>query len=199
MMSSKIFDKSITKEAFKPLIALKEKSDAVMVGCNTIIADNANLIGNEFYGINNKIKRIVLDSRCRISITARIFTLNPERTIIATSSSASKIKINKIIRTGAKVIICGTDRVNLKDLFRNLYKLGIKSVLVEGGGILNYSLLHERLIDILIVAFFPFAVGNSNAPALFDGNGFKKLLYPLKLNKVKVLNGNIFAYYRLKS
>jgi len=193
--SSKIFDQSISESAFIPLVELKEKNDAVMVGCNTILTDNANLIGNEFYKVNNKIKRLVVDSTCKIPLDYRLFTNEPEKTIIATTTSASKEVVEKIKSTGANVVICGDTEVNLKKLFELLLKQGINSILVEGGGKLNYSLLKENLVDELIVVVFPFAVGNLNAPSLFDGPGFAKKLLHFDMKEIRVLDNNIFIHY----
>lgn len=195
--SSKIFDQSIDKSAFEPLVELKEKHDAVMVGCNTIMTDNANLIGNEFYNVNNQIKRIIVDSKCKIPLNYKIFINNPERTIIATTKQASRRKIDNIVNRGCTVIVCGNKRVDLKKLFQILAGKNIKSILVEGGGKLNFSLLKDDLIDELIVVVFPFVVGNINAPSLFDGNGFNKKLYKLDLRETRVIKDNIFLHFKL--
>lgn len=193
--SSKIFDQSITPGAFIPLVELKEKNDAVMVGSNTIMTDNANLIGNEFYRVNNSIKRIVTDTTCKVPLDYRIFKIEPHKTIIATTQLAPKSRIEEVRKTGATVIVAGERQVNLKALFGDVLKLGIKSVLVEGGGKLNYSLMREKLVDELIVVVFPFAVGNVNAPSLFDGEGFEHSLLKFKLKETRIINDNIFLYY----
>jgi len=193
--SSKIFDQSIPKSAFIPLVELKEKNDAVMVGCNTILTDNANLIGNEFYGVTNKIKRLIVDSTCKIPIDYRIFTNEPEKTILATTTIAPVDKVNEIRKTGAEVIVCGDKQVDLKELFKQLADKGMKAILVEGGGKLNYSLIKENLVDELIVVIFPFIVGDKDAPALFEGRGFLNKLFHLDMKEIRILDGNIFIHY----
>jgi 2,5-diamino-6-(ribosylamino)-4(3H)-pyrimidinone 5'-phosphate reductase len=49
--------------------------------------------------------------------------------------------------------------VNLKELFRRLDKMGMKKVLVEGGGELNWSLLRLGLVDELTVTIAPRIAG----------------------------------------
>jgi len=181
--SSKFFDKMLDKEAFKPLLELRKECDGIMVGRNTVVIDNPSLTSPN----NENLKRIIPTSSLRIPLTAKIFRIHPQNTIIATISSANKKKIRKILKTGARVIFCGKRRLNFKLLMNKLYNLGIRTLLVEGGGLLNYSLLYNRLVDEIRVLFLPFVVGNKDAPSFFDGRGFPNKIIKLKLKSVKMI------------
>lgn len=87
---------------------------------------------------------------------------------------------------------------NLKDLSRDLYKKGYKSVLVEGGPTLLGSFLKENLIDEIFLTIAPKIYGTENLATktlvegiLFPPNQIKKL----KLLSVKRIGNELFVRY----
>ena len=84
------------------------------------------------------------------------------KTIVAVTKRAPNYKIREIRNTGATVIIAGTEIVDLKELFLNLKEIGVRKILVEGGGELNWSLLRLGIVDELIVTIAPRIVGGRN-------------------------------------
>ena len=73
---------------------------------------------------------------------------------------------------GAKVHSMGQERVDLVEVFRYLYEIGILSVLVEGGGTLIAELFSLNLVDEITIYIAPMIFGGSSAPTLADGRGF---------------------------
>ena len=63
-------------------------------------------------------------------------------------------------------------KVNLKKSLEKLYSLGIKSVMVEGGGELIFSLLKDDLVDEINLKIGDLILGGRTAPTLCDGDGF---------------------------
>jgi 5-amino-6-(5-phosphoribosylamino)uracil reductase len=193
-VSSKVFDKLLEKEAFEPLMKLRATCDGVMVGSKTICVDNPSLLSIE----NKRLLRIIPTTHLKIPLNSKIFQIKPENTLIATVRAVSRKKIQKIIKMGSRVIFCGKKRLNLRLLFDKLYKLGLRRILVEGGGTLNYLLLRNSLVDEINVLFLPFVVGNKDAPSLFEGSGFPQLL-KLKLKYIKLIkNKYILVSYKVK-
>jgi 2,5-diamino-6-(ribosylamino)-4(3H)-pyrimidinone 5'-phosphate reductase len=78
--------------------------------------------------------------------------------------------------------------------------IGIKKILVEGGGELNWSLLSLRMVDDLIVTIAPTIVGGRNATTLVEGEGYTQISNAVKMKLIKVLkrnSGEIVLYYKL--
>jgi 5-amino-6-(5-phosphoribosylamino)uracil reductase len=194
-VSSKVFDKLLEKEAFEPLMKLRATCDGVMVGSKTICVDNPSLLSIE----NKRLLRIIPTTHLKIPLNSKIFQIKPENTLIATVRAVSRDKIQKIIKIGSRVIFCGKKRLNLRLLFDKLYKLGLRRILVEGGGTLNYLLLRNSLVDEINVLFLPFVVGNKDAPSLFEGSGFPQELLKLKLKYIKLIKDKyILVSYKVK-
>ena len=177
---------------------LRSKSDAILVGKNTVEQDDPLLTVRYAKG-KNPI-RIILDSHGTIKNTSRIIkTCKHVPTIIVTSEIISKPNLNRLQKLPVDVIICGKNQVNLTKLLPVLSKKGIKTVLLEGGGTLNRSFLKKNLIDEMIIALTPYVLGSKNTISLFEGISFPslKMKFPLKLKNVQKCGNEIILYYKL--
>jgi len=143
-------NKKITgKAAFEFTQKLRAEHDAALVGKNTVLKDNPQLTVRK----NPKLNpfRIVLDSRCEIPISSKIFS--KKGAIVACTKKAPRKNIQKLKRKGIVVIIAKEKRgqVDLFDLMKKLYKIGISSVLVEAGSNTASSFLGQKLFDRIII------------------------------------------------
>lgn len=161
---------------------LRSEVDGVMVGINTALIDDPKLTAHKIAGGRNPV-RIVVDSKARISPSAQVFK-GDARTIIAVSRKAPEERLRRI-REKAEVIVCGEDRVDLRCLMRKLYRRGIKKLLLEGGGTLNWSMLKEGLVDEVRVAIAPRLVGGRDAVTLVEGEGYELIEEGVKLRLKK--------------
>jgi len=140
---------------------LRTLNDAIMVGVGTILADNPQLTVRLVRGRNPT--RIILDSRLRIPLDAKVLT-NQESapTIMATTSGADDERLSALRRMGIEVLIVPEDEqggVDLRHLLGMLGQRGISSVLVEGGAEAITSLLRLNLADRLVVIVAPKLMG----------------------------------------
>ena len=69
---------------------------------------------------------------------------------------------------------CGDGRVDLVEALNKLHQLGVRRLLVEGGGSLNFELLRLGLVDELVVYTAPLVFGGASAPTLADGAGLPR-------------------------
>jgi 2,5-diamino-6-(ribosylamino)-4(3H)-pyrimidinone 5'-phosphate reductase len=181
---------------------LRSMVDAVMVGINTVKIDDPMLNVRYVKGKKRSPLRVIVDSNATIAdINCKIMnTCNTIPTLIAVSERASKDRINTIISKGAKVIIIGKDMVDLKGLLHELASMNIKSVLVEGGGEVNWSLIKEGLLDELIVTVAPVILGGREAKTLVEGEGFGSIKDALRLSLVRVKkdrrSGEVILHYK---
>lgn len=189
---------------------LRASVDAIVVGISTILADDPRLTVRLARG-KNPI-RVIVDSKGRIPLDSQILqTASKVKTIVAVTDQAPADKIQKIEGMGAQVLVISAGKegqnaavprgVNLKELFLILKKSGLKRILVEGGGELNWSLLRLGLVDELVVTVAPKIAGGRLAITLAEGDGFDRIAQgiQLKLGKVerKKNTGELVLYYRL--
>jgi 2,5-diamino-6-(ribosylamino)-4(3H)-pyrimidinone 5'-phosphate reductase len=189
---------------------LRASVDAIVVGISTILADDPRLTVRLVRG-KNPI-RVIVDSKGRIPLESKILqTASKVKTIVAMTDQAPADKIQKMEDMGAQVMVMSAGKegqnaavprgVNLKELFMRLKNLGLKKILVEGGGELNWSLLRLGLVDELVVTIAPKIAGGRLAITLAEGDGFDKIAQgiQLKLDKLerKSKTGELVLYYRL--
>ena len=176
---------------------LRSKSDAILVGKNTVQQDDPLLTVRYVKG-KNPI-RIILDSNGTIKNDSRIIkTCKRISTIIVVSGLVSKSNLNRLQKLPLDVIVCGKNQVNIVKLLSILSKKGIKTILLEGGGTLNRSFLKKNLIDEMIIALTPYILGTQNTINLFEGMSFPslKMKLPLKLKNVQKHGNEIILNYK---
>ena len=156
-------------EDIRRVQGLRSEVDGIMVGINTVLIDDPKLTAHKIEGGRNPL-RIIADSRARVPLTAKVLQPGAE-TIIAVSKNAPMEKV-KEIRKKAEVIVLGDYGVDLEGLMKELYQRRIRSILLEGGGTLNWSMLKARLVDEVRVAISPRIVGGGEAVTMADGEGY---------------------------
>jgi len=175
---------------------LRSKVDAILVGKNTVLLDNPLLTVRYTRG-KNPI-RIILDSKGTISKKSKILqTSNKIPTIIAVSKKISKSNSDKLRKFPVEVITVGKNSVNIKLLLKKLYDKKINTILVEGGGTVNWEFIKHNLFDELIITLSPFLIGGSDAISFVKGQGFKKISNSpnLRLKSIKRLKNHLVLCY----
>ena len=167
---------------------LRNELQAIMVGVDTIIADNPELTCRiENRKVRNPI-RVIVDSTCRIPLDAKVLDTSIARTIIATTNRADENKIEKLKALGVEIIITKqkNKRVSLSDLVQRLGYLEIDGLLLEGGASLNYSALEEGIVNEVISFVSPKIVGGEKAKTPVGGEGIAKMNEAIELQDVKI-------------
>lgn len=175
---------------------LRSKVDAILVGKNTIHRDDPLLTVRYVKGKNPT--RIILDSQGTISVNSKILqTCNKVPTIIAVSKRISKVNLQKLKRFPVEIIMTGKNSVNIKSLMNNLSKRKINTVLVEGGGTVNWQFIQNNLFDEILITITPFIIGGIDAITFVQGRGFDKIIKSprLRLNTIKRLENYLVLHY----
>ena len=166
---------------------LRNELTGIMVGINTVLKDNPQLTCR-VNGGRNPI-RIIVDSTLKIPIDCKIVNTAKEvETIIATTDKANLDKINSLEDKGVKIIVVPSKngKVNLKELMTILGKLKIDSILLEGGGTLNFSALEEGIVDKVKIYIAPKIIGGKDSKTPIEGKGIDNLKDAFKLTNLSV-------------
>jgi 3,4-dihydroxy 2-butanone 4-phosphate synthase/GTP cyclohydrolase II len=143
---------------------LRAAHDAILVGIGTVLADNPRLTVRLVKGKNPQ--PIVADSRLRFPLDANLLRHHPLSPWIATSEWADAERQKMLEAAGARVLRLPTNakgQVNLSALLERLGKLGINSLMVEGGARIITSVLSDQLVDHLVLTVAPMLVGGLRA------------------------------------
>ena len=168
---------------------IRDQVDAIIVGIGTILSDNPALTTRLPDKKGKDPIRIVLDSHARTPLTARV--INPDsltEVIIAVTPQAPEEKIAQLKKRDAEVIVIPDKdgRVCFKTLMQTLGERDITSVLVEGGGKVNASVLESGLVDKVMCFIAPKFIGGRQAPGIIDGDGIKRLIDAPELQRLTV-------------
>ncbi|AFS81606.1 deaminase-reductase domain-containing protein [Candidatus Nitrosopumilus koreensis AR1] len=185
-----------SKEDIKRLHKLRSSVDAILVGKNTISRDNPMLTVRHTKGQNPT--RIILDSEGSISKTSKILQSSHQvPTIIATSKKITNANLAKLQKFPIEIITVGKNSVNLKLLLKKLSEKNIKTILVEGGGTVNWEFVKHDFFDEMIITLSPFLIGGDDSISYLRGTGFSKISNSpnLRLKSVKRLKNHLVLHY----
>ena len=175
---------------------LRSKVDAILVGKNTVLVDNPLLTVRHTIGKNPT--RIILDSKGILSNKSKILqTSDKVKTIIVVSKQISKLNFEKLNKFPVEIIIAGKNSINIKLLLKKLLEKKIKTILVEGGGTINWEFVKHNIFDELIITISPFVIGGNNSVSLVEGEGFRKISKSpnLRLKSTKRLKNHFVLHY----
>ena len=142
---------------------LRRRAQAILVGINTVIADDPLLTARPARG--RKATRIVMDSFLRIPLSCQLLaTAQSNPVIVFTSQRAIESNLRaaeEITRQGAELLGYPDmhGRSNLYFLLDELSRRGITQLLVEGGPTVLSSFLRENLADEVVVYIAPRILG----------------------------------------
>lgn len=178
-----------SEEARKEVHRLRDVTDAIVVGVNTVIADNPRLTTRLNKPDVHHPLRVIVDSRGRIPLTAKVLDPDlPGQTLVATTELMPKEKREQLLRRGIQELVLPDQggRVSLPHLLDALGEREITSLIVEGGGTLLASFFAADLVDKVLAFIAPKIIGGREAPTPVGGEGVDSLADALQLERVMV-------------
>lgn len=169
---------------------LRMESEAILVGVNTILADDPHLTVK---GLSHEMGpiRIVLDSNGRTPDGAKVLD-GRARTLIVTSRACARTW------PGAEVLRLGDGMVDLHELMRELEARKVQRLMVEGGGETIWSFFKAGLVDEYRVFVGSKVLGGRTAPSPVDGEGFEDDgCVRLQLKSTEVLGDGALLCYEV--
>ena len=178
------------EEARRYVHELRAASDAIMVGVNTVIADDPQLTARDDSGRPRERQplRVLVDSTGRTPPESRLLT-EPGRTLLV-SAGVDDATRHRLTSAGAEVVSIPSEdgTVDLGTLLECLGQRQATSVLVEGGGTLLGSFFDRGLVDKVVAFVAPTIVGGAEAPSPVAGLGVEKMAAANRLHRGKVMH-----------
>ena len=180
-------------------LRLRRSNDAVLVGVNTVLADDPSLTARKRmadggWKTDQPVRRIVLDSRARTPLTAKVVSDEyAELTTIVVSRRAPQQRVAALARR-VNVLVAPLAQsssanrqspINLRWLLRRLGAEEVTSLLVEGGGEVNASFLLGGLAQRIAFFYAPTILGGRDSRKAVAGAGVRRLTDALTLTDIQ--------------
>jgi len=158
---------------------LRASADAILVGMNTAVRDDPKLTVKSKKLRKERVKKGLPENPIKVTL-GRIDDLNLDsdfmsygnaKIILFASEDSDASKVEEL-KNKASIFLMPGERPDLKKVVKVLADLGVKRLMIEGGGTINFEFLKAGLVDELYVAVAPKIFGGKNAPTLADGEGF---------------------------
>jgi 2,5-diamino-6-(ribosylamino)-4(3H)-pyrimidinone 5'-phosphate reductase len=195
---------------------LRAESDAVMVGGRTLLQEDPSLTVKSPALRAQRVERGLDANPVKVGVVTTIedpgtgptilsdgkfLNSGPARVVIFTTEQTKNAQISRLSERGAEVYVVGERRVDLVEALRRLRTLGVRRLMVEGGGTLIGALLRLRLVDEVHLYIAPLIFGGATAPTLADGPGLSRedavRLRLLDLEQFE--DGGIVVWYAVQS
>jgi len=183
--------KWITNEAAREKVQfLRTKFTAIMVGINTVLKDNPSLdsrLNEEKYGIEKRNPfRVVVDPNLESPIESKFLHFDDKKAIIVTSSDNRNLeKVKEYENIGTRLIYLEGRVFKMEDILKELGKLNIDSVLLEGGSGLISTAFKENAIDAGEIFIAPKIIGDNSSIPFINGFNFDNMEEVFKLSNPK--------------
>lgn len=183
---------------------LRQGQDAILVGINTVLADDPSLTfrGKAAEIRGHSLRRIVLDARARTPLSAKVVSDEySSLTTIVVSKLAPRSRVTALEKRVQVLVMPlakgrpraqswsspGPERsaLDLRWLLKKLGTENVTSLLVEGGGEVNASFLLQRLAHRIMFFYAPKVLGGSNSRRAVAGVGARQLDEVLNLRDVE--------------
>ena len=188
--------------------ALRADADAVLFGGGTLRSEDPPLIIRDQEIRERRFaakgshhpRNITVCSVLPATIAEMEFFRSPETEKLVFTTERTPPAVREVARRYAHVeVVVPTvsGRVDLIEVLRRLSLLGVRNLLLEGGGELNFSFLEADLIDEIYLTICPFVFGGRTAVTAFDGAGFPRAgvrKFALKSHRISG-SGEVFLHY----
>jgi diaminohydroxyphosphoribosylaminopyrimidine deaminase/5-amino-6-(5-phosphoribosylamino)uracil reductase len=154
------------KPVLREVDRLRDRTDAVLVGIDTVLADDPALTVREVKGRDPL--RVIVDADARTPITAKVVRAkDPQRTVIFVARDADVRRTNKLREAGVLLVTAprADGGLNLSAVLRWLGERGVNTVMSEAGPHVAGALVRDGLADRVLLLVSPVA-GGDGPPAL---------------------------------
>jgi 2,5-diamino-6-(ribosylamino)-4(3H)-pyrimidinone 5'-phosphate reductase len=166
---------------------LRASVDAIMVGTRTLMEEDPRLTVRSEALRAARVARGLAPNPTKVTLVrdlgvvraeSRFVSDGPARVVVFVPRGTDTERAPESVEVYAAGDLAVADgdrgRVDLRAALRKLSELGIRSMLVEGGGTLNFELLRLGVVDEVQLYLAPVIFGGATAPTLADGAGLPR-------------------------
>lgn len=166
---------------------LRHQHDAVLVGIETVLADDPELTTRLDDDARSPL-RVVLDASLRLPLDARVLRAQDAGVLVLTSEAAGAERRRALESAGAAVEVLASHdgRIDVEAALRLLGARDVISVLVEGGAEVLGAMFDARAVDKVVAMIAPRVVGGRLARSAVAGEGVSSLAEATRLADVGV-------------
>ncbi|RJQ70227.1 MAG: bifunctional diaminohydroxyphosphoribosylaminopyrimidine deaminase/5-amino-6-(5-phosphoribosylamino)uracil reductase RibD [Desulfobacteraceae bacterium] len=180
----------VTGEAARSRVhRLRHAMDAILVGIGTVKSDDPSLTARPAHGKGVDPIRLVLDTRLSMSKRAQMLTqVSNAPTYVVCGPDASEMDHRRLVASGARILESPVKkgRIDLNALMGQLGRMGITSLLIEGGAQVAGSALAADIVDKMIIFYAPKVTGGDDGVSMFRGQGAALMKDALTLQDMTV-------------
>ncbi len=177
--------------------ALRAQADAVLVGVNTVLRDDP-LLSVRTGKTGLPLTKIILDSCLRTPWGARLFSkASPGRVVIVTTRRAPAQKRKRLAKKAQVLVVKDKNgRPDFAETAKQLGRMGILHLLIEGGGEVSASALSAGLVNEVYFFVAPKIIGGKASPGSVGGEGAALLsrAFPVKGWQARPLGKDLLIY-----
>jgi diaminohydroxyphosphoribosylaminopyrimidine deaminase/5-amino-6-(5-phosphoribosylamino)uracil reductase len=153
----------IARQAVQPL---RWQADAVMVGIDTVLADDPMLTDRSGLRRRRPLQRVVLDSALRMPLDSKMVAMAHDDLVVFTVSN-EEARIHELRSRGVRVEVLPAEagRVPLGKVLDKLGEEGLLTLLTETGTRLNTALLAGGFVNRVHLFVSPQIMGSDAVPA----------------------------------
>lgn len=189
---------------------LRERADAVLIGAGTVRDEDPPIV------IRNPVRQrrrlaakgaahplnVVVSSSLGFKLQgSKFFSCDETYRIVYTGHDVDRERAAEVA-TRAELVKVDSDedgQPSLGGILEDLHRRGVRELLLEGGGTLNFAMLSGGYVDEVFLTLCPIIIGGVEAPTTFAGEGFVRqgirslVLVSSRVNR----HGELFLHYRL--
>lgn len=172
----------ITSEAARAAVQpLRWQADAVLVGVDTVVADDPMLTDRSGLRRRRPLQRLILDSALRMPLDSKLVS-TAQNDVVVVTVSTDQARIAALRSRGVRVEVLPAEagRVPIGKVLDQLGANGILNLLTESGTRLNTALLAGGHVDRIHLFVSPQIMGSDAVPA------FRGMAGPIQMAEVEV-------------
>ena len=168
---------------------LRHAADAILVGVNTVIADNPLLTDRTGLPRRRKLLRVVSDSKLRLPLDSRLVkSVNDD--LIVFCSFAEERKRRELEDRGIRVeqVKLGTldGRPDIAAVIQKLGEMEITSLIIEGGALVNWTALAADIVDKVFLFYAPKILAGTGSVPFASGPGFPRISEAARVHSISL-------------
>jgi diaminohydroxyphosphoribosylaminopyrimidine deaminase/5-amino-6-(5-phosphoribosylamino)uracil reductase len=186
-----------SEEARRHVQTLRHRSDAILTGIGTVMADDCLLTDRTGEERSRPLLRIVLDSLLRIKPDSRMVSSAKHDVLVITTSAASAERRKKLEDAGVRVEVLedADGRADLRATVELLAREKYLSLMIEAGSRVNWTALESGAADKIYFYYAPKILGGTHSIPVAGGAGRRRRVDAIQFEHIQLhqITSNEFA------